>query len=137
MILKKKFLFALLLTSVIALSACTPTAERINPIIISPTPSASTQVATDSGKQKAVYELTATRSGEMALDLLQSQAEVATKDYGAAGKFITSVNNLEGNNEYYWAFYLNGKYAEKGAGQTTLNKGDIIKFVYEAVQLTQ
>ncbi len=137
MILKKKFLFALLLTSVIALSACTPTAERINPIIISPTPSASTQVATDSGKQKAIYELTATRSGEVALDLLQSQAEVATKDYGAAGKFITSVNNLEGNNEYYWAFYLNGKYAEKGAGQTTLNKGDIIKFVYEAVQLTQ
>jgi hypothetical protein len=88
------------------------------------------------GKLQANYELVATNSGQTALELLQTQAEVETQNYGSAGDFVTKINGLAGSNEYYWAFYLNESYAEKGASQTILKEGDKIKFVYEAVTLS-
>jgi|GEM_PF-1647881 len=98
-----------------------------------------TAVASDSatGKLKANYEFVATESGLVALELLEDSAAIETKDFGTAGKFVTSINGLSGNNEYYWAFYLNSEYAEQGISQTTLNKGDVINFVYEAVSITK
>lgn len=105
-----------------------------------PTPSSSPVIDASpvvEGKKKANYEFTATESGKTALSLLEGSATIETKDYGAAGKFVTSINDLPASNEYYWAFYVNGKYAEKGASQTTLQKGDTIKFVYEAVSTTK
>ncbi len=89
------------------------------------------------GKKKAEYEFVAAEDDQVALDLIMANAEVETTDYGDAGKFVTSINGLAGDNSYYWAFYLNGEYAEKGASQTILKKGDTIKFVYEAVTVTQ
>lgn len=92
--------------------------------------------STDAGNAKlqTSYIYIATESGQLALDLIQANAEVETEDYGDAGQFVTSINGLAGNNEYYWAFYVNNEYAEQGASQTVLQEGDTIRFVYEAVQ---
>ncbi len=103
----------------------------------SPTPSTVITPSPEVSKKKTSYEFTASVSGQVALDLLQSNAQIETKDYGKAGKFVISINGLAGDNSAYWAFYLNGKYAEKGASQTILKKGDTIKFVYEAVAPTK
>lgn len=131
----KKMAFPFVILLALTLSACQYIPSRPAP---SPTPLPSPLTETTSvTKKKAVYELTAPISNQTALELLQADNQVETKDYGTAGQFVTSINGLAGSNEYYWAFYLNGAYAEKGASQTMLSKGDTIKFVYEAVTPTK
>lgn len=83
--------------------------------------------------QQTSFEFTATQSGQIALALLEANATVETQEFGDAGKFVTSINGLVGNNQNYWAFYLNDEYAQQGASQTILEEGDKIKFVYEAI----
>lgn len=140
--MKKHFLMlALLVTTSALLAACTsgtrldvaPTPSPTMGAPVYASPDATIASPTLDGKKQAVYEFTAQEEGQTALELLSSQAVVETKDYGDAGSFVTSINSLAGSNEYYWAFYVNGAYAEKGASQTTLRKGDTIRFVYEAV----
>lgn len=80
------------------------------------------------------FEFSATQNEQVALELLESNAVVETQEFGDAGKFVTSINGLAGNNQNYWAFYVNGEYAQQGASQTILQEGDTIKFVYEAIE---
>jgi hypothetical protein len=80
------------------------------------------------------YEFVATMSGQTALELIQANVEVETQDFGDAGQFITSIGGLAGNEENYWAFYVNDEYAQVGASQTILEEGDKIKFTYEAIK---
>jgi hypothetical protein len=129
---------SIILFSVLSLSACQSRPLAESNVIATPTPSTEAVASpVAEGKKKANYEFTATESGKTALSLLEGSAAIETKDYGTAGKFVTSINDLPATNEYYWAFYVNGTYAEKGASQTTLQKGDTIKFVYEAVSTTK
>jgi hypothetical protein len=144
---KKHLLVAALLCSSLLFSACQQAKSLLIPqpisvTVESPTPAATssatpTSTALNPDKKLAKYEFIATKDGQNALELIQSQLSVETKDYGEAGKFVTSINGLAGSSEYYWAFYVNGKYAETGASKTTLKKGDTIKFTYEAVQLNK
>ncbi len=132
---KKLSLLLIMVFAAVSMTACsalkTGTTTTASPL---PTPAAQTATTpTPAAMLKTSYELTATQSGEVALDILEANAKVETKDYGEAGKFVTAINGLAGDNTAYWAFYVNGTYAEKGASQTKLKKGDTIKFVYEAV----
>jgi hypothetical protein len=124
---------SIILITTITVSGCV---LRPQPQPPSPTPVASLAPSSPQPAQ-TTYEFTATESGTIALDLVQSQATIETQDYGEAGKFITSINGVAGNANNYWAFYVNGAYAQAGASQTKLKKGDIIKFVYEAVAATK
>ncbi len=78
--------------------------------------------------------LTATQSGQTALELLEAKAEIETKDYGEAGVFVTSINGVVGDNEHYWAFYVNDEFAQQGVSQTVLESSDVVKFVYEEIE---
>lgn len=98
-----------------------------------PTPQTQTTPETKT-RQSASYSLTAAQSGRVALDLLQTKEKVTTKDYGKMGRFITSINGLAGDDQHFWAFYLNGEQSQVGASQAELEKGDVIKFVYEEVK---
>lgn len=80
-------------------------------------------------------DLTAQIDGQTALELLETSAKVETQDFGAAGQFVTSINGVESDAKNYWAFYLNGQYAQEGASHTILAAGDIISFVYEEIIL--
>lgn len=117
----------------LVLSACGLKRPANNPTAA---PTASPE-ATEATKKQTVYEFTASTSGQLAIDLIEAGAQVETQEYGSAGKFVTSINGLAGDNSNYWAFYLNGNYAEQGVSQTKLAKGDTIKFVYEAVTPTK
>lgn len=88
-------------------------------------------------QEEVKYELVATQSGTLALDLIESALKVETKDYGDAGKFVTAIEGIAADSEHYWAFYVNGEYAQKGVSQTELVQGDVITFVYEAVTATK
>lgn len=104
-----------------------------------PTPEPSPSPVTEVIQENTAAQLffTATQSGQTALELLETKAEVETKDYGDAGMFVTSINGVEGDNEHYWAFYVNDEYAKQGVSQTVLESGDIVKFVYEEISQTQ
>lgn len=77
--------------------------------------------------------LTASQSGQTALELLEEKAEIETKDYGEAGMFITSINGVAGDNKHYWAFYVNDEFAQQGVSQTVLESNDVVKFIYEEI----
>lgn len=47
--------------------------------------------------------------------------------------FVTSINGVAGDNEHYWAFYVNDEFAQQGVSQTVLEGGDVVKFVYEEI----
>ena len=101
---------------------------------VKPTPADSAPINPNATDQNSpTLELVATESGQLAIDLLASNAQIETIDYGDAGKFVTNINGIAADNEHYWAFYVNEEYAEQGASQTKLVEGDIIKFVYETI----
>jgi len=83
--------------------------------------------------QQTLIELEAETDGQTAFDLLRTKASVAYKEY-EFGVFIESINGLAGDASHFWAFYVNGEYAQAGADQTIINQGDRIEFRYEEIQ---
>lgn len=70
--------------------------------------------------------------GKTALDLTKKGAAVMTKGDGI-NAYITEINGqtaLDSKKEY-WAFYVNGKMAEVGAGSYKLKNNDRIEWKLE------
>lgn len=102
----------------------------------SPSPITQETAATESGEvnifaenTQAQLTLTATQSGQTALELLAANAEIETQDFGTAGVFVNSINGTTSDDQHYWAFYVNDEYAQQGVSQTILESGDQVKFV--------
>ena len=56
-------------------------------------------------------------------------------DTGAYGKFIKSVDGEKAvyeEDSAYWAFYVNGEYAQFGVDQTPIEEGKVYKLEYTA-----
>lgn len=75
----------------------------------------------------------ATAEGENAFELLKENADVEFEQYDF-GVFVSSINGVSGNNEYFWSLYVNGEQSMTGADQTILNEGDLVEWRYEKVQ---
>jgi len=82
--------------------------------------------------QQTSIELEAETSDQSAFELLRTKANVAYKEYDF-GVYIESINGLAGDDNHYWALYVNGEYAQAGADQTILSQGDRIEFRYEKI----
>ncbi|HOZ03104.1 MAG TPA: DUF4430 domain-containing protein [Candidatus Woesebacteria bacterium] len=89
-------------------------------------------VFTLEGKQLE-YVLTAERDGQTALELLQASEQVELSIY-EFGSLVKSIDNLAVNDAYYWAFYVNGEYAQQAADKTVLAVGDKVEFKYEKIE---
>jgi hypothetical protein len=70
--------------------------------------------------------------GKTALDLTREKAIIKTKGEGV-NAYVTEINGQEALNskKEYWAFYVNGKMAEVGAGSYKLKDGDKIEWKIE------
>jgi len=79
------------------------------------------------------YKFTAEKNEQTAFELLQKNAEVEYDEYDF-GIMIQAINQLASNNDYYWALYVNGEYAQQGAKQTVLKQGDEVEFRYEKIR---
>lgn len=68
-------------------------------------------------------------SGKTALDLTKEKANIKTKGEGI-NAYVTEINGQEALNskKEYWAFFVNGKMAEVGAGSYQLKEGDKIEW---------
>ena len=71
-------------------------------------------------------------SGKTALDLTKEKASVKIKGEGV-NAYLTEINSQKALNskKEYWAFYVNGKMAEVGAGSYQLKDGDKIEWKIE------
>jgi|SRR3989339_1067941 len=70
--------------------------------------------------------------GSTALDLLSLLTDVKTQGKGA-NAFVIEINNrkTDSSKKEFWAFYVNGKQAEVGAGSYILKEGDKILWKIE------
>jgi hypothetical protein len=86
-------------------------------------PEAAVLVTRDCGRD-VVVERTAVPAGGTALQALDRVADVETD---SGGRFVTAVEGIEQDEskQLAWLFYVNGKMAEKGAAEITLEAGDV------------
>lgn len=84
--------------------------------------------------KQETYEFVATVSGEIALDLVQSQVKLDLKEYDF-GTMVEGVNDLKADTKHYWALYQNGDYAKVGIADVKLEKGEKIELRYEEITL--
>lgn len=71
-------------------------------------------------------------NGTTALDLLKKTTDAKTEGVGK-NAFVTQIDRVEADKEVrqFWAFYVNGKQAEVGAGSYVLKDKDIIEWKLE------
>ena len=88
-------------------------------------------ISTESQGKKKEETMIISR-GSTALDLLKKISKVQMKGEGA-NAFITSINGRAADDikKEFWAFYINGKQAEVGAGSYVLKDNDKIEWKLE------
>lgn len=70
--------------------------------------------------------------GTTALELTKDKVDVKTTGEGG-NAYVISINGKQAlsSNKEYWAFYINGKLADVGAGSYKLQPGDKIEWKVE------
>ena len=74
------------------------------------------------------------KEGNTALAILKTAYNVQTKTFDGIGEMVTGINGVEPDSKQFWAFYVNGKQAEVGAGQYQTKDGDTISWKLDAIQ---
>lgn len=126
--MRKTLFISLFIASTLFLAGCTNKKTETQP-----QPSPQPTVVTTPSDQLQPITLEATQSGQTALELLEENHQIESKQYDF-GIFIESIDGLKGDDQNYWAFYVNDEYAQQGADQTTLEAGDVVTFKYQPVE---
>lgn len=79
------------------------------------------------------YQLEADQDNQTPFELLQSSAEVEYDQYDF-GVFVTSINGQTSTNDYYWAVYINGEYANEASDKIILKAGDLVEWRWEKMK---
>jgi len=82
-----------------------------------------------SAQNQKTFDKITIEKGATALDLLRKKADVKTQGKGK-NAFVLEINNLKAvaDKKQYWAFYINGKLSNIGAGAYKLKQNDRIKW---------
>ncbi len=80
------------------------------------------------GQQNKFYEYTV-QSRTTALDLLNKTTRPEIQGQGT-GAYVVAINNIKASvqKKQYWAFFVNGKLSEVGAGSYFIKPGDKIEW---------
>lgn len=72
-------------------------------------------------------------SGKTALEVLKEGIDVETQS-SDFGDFVTSINGVKADAaKEYWSFYVNGAYANEGAGTYKTTDGEKIEWKLESL----
>ena len=74
--------------------------------------------------------------GQTALEILKANHQVETQSF-SFGELVESINGVKAPATHFWAFYVNDKQAEVGAGDFVTKDTDTITWKLEAISLTQ
>lgn len=73
-------------------------------------------------------------AGENAVDLLKRDHKAETREYSGLGEFVISIDGIKPDNKHFWAFYVNGKSSNVGAGSYKPKNGDKIEWKLEQIK---
>lgn len=86
-------------------------------------------------KSNELYNKNIKTTSNKIVDVLKNENVSLKIEDGPYGAYIMSLMDLEQKNDkdgiYYWAYYINDKYAEVGISNCKIKDGDTYKFVYE------
>lgn len=73
--------------------------------------------------------------GKTALELLKASHNVETKEFSGIGEYVVSIDGVQPEpNKAFWAFYVNDKQAEVGAGSYVTKSSDVIEWKLEEIR---
>jgi len=72
--------------------------------------------------------------GKNALELLKSSHQVETQKF-SFGEMVQSIDGVKAPATDFWAFYINGKQAEVGAGDYQTKSGDKLSWKLQKIEL--
>jgi len=100
------------------------------PTVASKSITVSQRITVQSENEK--YDTLQIQEGKTALDLLMQSHKTVTKGEGK-NAFVTAIDGkiADDSKKEFWAFYLNGKQAEVGAGSYILKPNDKIEWKIE------
>jgi len=75
------------------------------------------------------------QSGTNALTALKSISDlnIESKEYAGMGTFVTAINGVAGDSEYFWALYVNDKFADKAIDKYVLDADTKISWKLEKI----
>lgn len=84
-------------------------------------------------EESQLISLTASEDNTQAWNLLIDHHQIIYQEYDF-GIFLEGIDGLKGNQENFWAIYVNGQKSETGISDIVLNEGDVIEFKYETIE---
>lgn len=76
------------------------------------------------------------QEGRDALSILKDLTENVETESSSIGEFVTSINGVTADPDTeFWAFYVNGKLANEGAGTYQTKNTDIIEWRIDKIEL--
>jgi len=107
----------------------TPQKQNINSAIESPSETAillinNAKYESSIQSQTTVYDFMKKLEDEGKINFTE-------KNYIGMGKFIESINGVEGNQDKSWIYYVNDKEAQVGVSNYKIKPGDIVSWKYE------
>lgn len=84
-------------------------------------------------EESKLISLTASEDNTQAWNLLIDNHQIIYQEYDF-GIFLEGIDGLKGNQENFWAIYVNGEKSATGISDIVLNEGDVIEFKYEAIE---
>ena len=84
-------------------------------------------------EEAKLITLTADEDNTQAWDLLINSHQIIYQEYDF-GIFLEGIDGLKGDQENFWAIYVNDEKSLVGIQDIILNLGDVIEFRYETIE---
>ncbi|HVY68207.1 MAG TPA: DUF4430 domain-containing protein [Patescibacteria group bacterium] len=131
--MRKKIIFVFLAAALLAIGCARPPAAKPAEQAAAPVPQF-TVYQSVAGAGERQYQA---QAGETALALLQSSHRVDSKSYAGMGEFVSGIDGVSPDAQHFWAFYVNGRSSNVGAGSYQLHSGDRINWQLEDIAAGQ
>ena len=70
------------------------------------------------------------KNGTTVLEVLESIADVETKEYTGMGKLVTSIDGVKQDSEHSWLYFVNGELASISVDNYKLSEDSSFTFKY-------
>ena len=81
-----------------------------------------------------VYKENVNTDKQYLIEVLEENEDLNVKTEDSQyGKYITSIKGIEQGDNYYWSYYIDGQYAEKGVSSCEIEEGKTYDFKIESM----
>lgn len=136
--MNRKIVIIFLLFGILLISGCTKEATEYP----TNTPSRETDFVSvkfiiEKDNENVLVKTVQIEKGKNGLEAMQEAGiEFESTNYEGMGVFIDSIMGVKGDAQYYWALYVDGKYAETSLDNYLLEDDIELKWVYEKIDFS-